>query len=93
MSWRFRRRFRVAPGLWLNLSRSGISTTIGTRGLRYTIGRRGTGATVGLPGSGISYSTYRRYPHHVTAPRPARTLFWLVAGLIILLALGLTGQH
>jgi hypothetical protein len=44
-------------------------------------------------GLGISYSTYRRYPHHVTAPRPARTLFWLVAGTIILLALGLTGQH
>jgi len=74
MSRRFGRRFRVAPGMWLDISDPG-STTIGTRGLRYTIGRHGTRTAVGLPGSGISYSTYQRFPHHTTAP--GRTLFWL----------------
>ena len=79
MSRRFGRRFRVAPGMWLDISDPG-STTIGTRGLRYTIGRHGTRTAVGLPGSGISYSTYQRFLHHTTAP--GKTLFWLGIGML-----------
>ena len=56
MGFRFRRSFRVAPGLRLNLARSGISTSLGRRGAWLTFGPRGMRATVGLPGTGLSYS-------------------------------------
>lgn len=53
---RFRKSFKLAPGVRLNLSKSGVSTTFGGRGASVNIGRRGTRATVGLPGTGISFS-------------------------------------
>ena len=56
MALRFHRRIKLFPGLRLNLSRSGISTSIGTRGAWFTFGRRGTRATLGLPGTGLSYT-------------------------------------
>ena len=46
------RRIRIAPGVRLNISRSGISTSVGGRG--FTLNSRGT-ATVGIPGTGLSY--------------------------------------
>lgn len=60
MGFRFRRSFRVFPGLRLNLSKSGVSTSIGDRGAWFTVGPRGTRATVGLPGSGLSYTEQHR---------------------------------
>lgn len=69
MGWRYRRRLRLAPGLWLNLGKTGItSVSAGVRGARLTWGRRGRRASVGLPGSGISYTSYE--PHR---RRPAST--------------------
>jgi hypothetical protein len=56
MGFRFRRSIKIAPGIRLNVSKSGISATIGTRGATVNIGKRGTRTTVGIPGSGISYS-------------------------------------
>lgn len=65
MGFRFHRRIKLFSGVRLNLSRSGISTSIGTRGAWFTFGKRGTRATVGLPGTGLSYT-------HVT-PRGSRS--------------------
>jgi hypothetical protein len=59
MGLRFRRRLRIGRGLWLNVSKSGVSTSIGTKGLTFNIGRRGTQTTVGLPGSGLSFRSKR----------------------------------
>jgi len=56
MGLRFRRRLSFGPGIRLNFSRSGVSTSVGRRGAWFTFGPRGTRATVGLPGSGISYT-------------------------------------
>jgi Protein of unknown function (DUF4236) len=53
---RFRRTFRIGPGLRLNLSKSGVSASVGRRGLWLTVGPRGTRETIGLPGTGISYT-------------------------------------
>lgn len=55
MGLRFRRSIKLAPGLRVNLSRSGVSLSAGVRGASVTVGKRGTYANVGLPGSGISY--------------------------------------
>lgn len=53
MGIRFRRRIRLAPGLHLNLSGSGVSLSAGLRGASLTVGRDGVWANVGIPGSGI----------------------------------------
>ena len=57
MGFRFQKRIRVLPGLTINLSKSGISTSIGVRGARITRGHGKTRVTVGVPGSGLSHST------------------------------------
>lgn len=51
------RRMRVAPGIRLNLSKSGPSVSLGVRGAHLTFGRRGVTKTVGLPGTGLFYTS------------------------------------
>jgi Protein of unknown function (DUF4236)/zinc-ribbon domain len=51
------RRVRLAPGLTLNLSKSGPSLSVGMRGAHITLGRSGIRRTVGLPGTGLFYTT------------------------------------
>ncbi len=55
MGLRFRRTVRVLPGMHLNLSQRGLSTTLGAAGLSMNLGRHGVRPNVGLPGTGISY--------------------------------------
>lgn len=55
MGWRFRHSFKVIPGVRLNLSRSGLSASIGGAPFTVNVGPRGTYATASLPGSGISF--------------------------------------
>ncbi|HET8627761.1 MAG TPA: DUF4236 domain-containing protein [Thermomicrobiales bacterium] len=57
MGFRFRKSFKVAPGVRVNLSKSGIGTSFGVRGARYSVGPRGRRATFSLPGTGLSYQT------------------------------------
>ena len=57
MGWRFQKRIRIAPGVRLNVSRAGISTTIGPKGLSVNTGGRGTYLNAGLPGTGLSTRT------------------------------------
>ncbi len=56
MGLRFWKRIKILPGVTLNISKSGVSISFGTRGLRYTIGKNRTQTTVGLPGTGIYYT-------------------------------------
>ncbi|MCA1809632.1 MAG: DUF4236 domain-containing protein [Lentisphaerae bacterium] len=53
---RFWRRIKIAPGLTLNLSKSGGSLSFGPRGAKFTVGPRGRRATVGIPGTGLFYT-------------------------------------
>jgi len=55
MGWRFRRSFRIAPGVRLNVSSRGLSTTLGGRGASVNIGPRGTYLNTSIPGTGLSY--------------------------------------
>ncbi|RJP22633.1 MAG: DUF4236 domain-containing protein [Candidatus Abyssobacteria bacterium SURF_5] len=57
MSFRFWRRVKIAPGVTLNLSKSGGSLSFGPRGAKFTIGPRGARATAGIPGTGLFYTT------------------------------------
>ncbi|HTP01783.1 MAG TPA: DUF4236 domain-containing protein [Anaerolineales bacterium] len=58
MPIRFRRTLRIAPGVKLNFSKSGISTTVGPKGFHYTFGKRGIRRSIGIPGTGISEVDY-----------------------------------
>lgn len=58
MAIRFRRSIKLAPGLRMNLSGSGVSWTLGPRGTSVGIGRRGTYLNSGIPGTGL-YSRQR----------------------------------
>ena len=58
---RFRKSFKIVPGVRINLSRSGVSTTLGGRGASVNIGRRGTRTTVGIPGTGLSFSQHAQW--------------------------------
>ena len=57
MAFRFWRRVKIAPGVTLNLSKSGGSLSFGPRGAKVTVGPRGSRATVGVPGTGLFYTT------------------------------------
>lgn len=58
MGIRFRKSIKLFPGVRINLSKSGVSTSLGVPGATVNVkaGRK-TKATVGLPGSGLSYTT------------------------------------
>ncbi|HYB99004.1 MAG TPA: DUF4236 domain-containing protein [Candidatus Limnocylindrales bacterium] len=57
MGFRFQRRIKLFPGVRLNFSAGGISTTVGIRGAGVTFGKRGVHMNVGIPGTGLSYRT------------------------------------
>jgi uncharacterized protein DUF4236 len=48
------------PGIRMNVSKSGVSTSFGTRGAWFTVGPRGTRTTLGIPGTGLSYQRCSR---------------------------------
>jgi hypothetical protein len=48
MGFRFQRRLKLFPGVRLNFSRGGISTTIGVRGASFTLGHRGAYVNLGI---------------------------------------------
>ncbi|HEV8554623.1 MAG TPA: DUF4236 domain-containing protein [Casimicrobiaceae bacterium] len=77
--FRFRRSFKIAPGLRANLSKSGVSTSVCRRGAWFTLGSHGSRAKVGLPGSGLSYTQ--------TSPRRRGLGVGPVVAVIVILAI------
>lgn len=54
MAWSYRRRIKIIPGIHLNLSKSGISTTIGVKGASVNFGPRGTFVNTSIAALGIN---------------------------------------
>ncbi|MDN3273477.1 DUF4236 domain-containing protein [Frankia sp. RB7] len=71
MGFRFRRSFKVLPGVRLNVSSRGTSVSLGGRGFHYNIGPKGTRITAGIPGTGLSWTDYRPYAHSAPDRDPA----------------------
>jgi len=57
MALRFQKRIRIAPGIRLNISKTGISGTVGVRGASINLGKGGAFVNAGLPGTGLSTRT------------------------------------
>lgn len=53
MAWNFRRRKKIAPGVYINMSKKGISTTVGPKGASMTFGPNGTYMNTSIPGTGM----------------------------------------
>lgn len=57
MGFRFRRSFKIAPGVRINFNSKSTSVRIGPKGLGYTVSSNGKKrVTASIPGTGISYS-------------------------------------
>ena len=56
MGWRFRKRIKIFPGFYINISKSGLGVNIGPKGANVSIGPNGTYVNTGIPGTGL----YRR---------------------------------
>lgn len=59
MGFRFQKRVKILPGVTLNFSKSGVSTSVGTKGARVTLGHGKTRTTVGIPGTGMSHTSVK----------------------------------
>ena len=85
--FRFRKRIRLLPGVWLNLSKHGVSTSVGTKGLTVNLKGDKTRTTVSAPGTGLSYTRIDRNDSGPSAGRGFAFLVMLVlvAGMAIYL--------
>jgi Protein of unknown function (DUF4236) len=90
MPFRFYRRFRAGP-FRMNVSKRGVSWSIGGRGAWLTVGRGRVRESVDLPGTGLGWYRQRRIGGADKSAEPqapmnpiVRSIFWIaVAGLLL----------
>lgn len=70
MALKFRKRMRLFPGFYLNLSKSGMSATVGMRGFSMNVGKKGTYLNTGIPGTGL-YDRQRIGGLSANSPSPS----------------------
>jgi hypothetical protein len=77
MGWRFRQSFKIIPGVRLNLSKSGLSCSVGGAPFTLNVGQRGIFGTASLPGTGISFRQHfgagTGTPHAPNSDLPPRS--------------------
>lgn len=93
MGFRFRKRFKLAPGIRVNLSKSGASLSLGKPGSTLNLGKRGERVTTGIPGTGLSYSKQFKTGRRPGGAKPGPSLmsyvitaafiFWVVVRFVI----------
>lgn len=57
MSVRFQKRVKLFPGITLNVSKTGVSVTVGAPGASLNLNKNNVIANLGLPGTGLSTRT------------------------------------
>lgn len=93
---RFQKRIKILPGLRLNLSKNGVSASLGPRGASLNVSSRGAKLTAGIPGTGLSHTETltRRSSAPVVPPAPEApssrgrrdawwTVFFIVATCVL----------
>jgi hypothetical protein len=96
MGLRVRRSIKVFPGFTINVSKTGVSASVGVSGAKVTVSKKGARKTVGLPSTGISLTEYQ--PHagcqKAAPPQPSSQSFaaiprpvQIVGAIFILFAL------
>ena len=57
MGWRFRKSFKILPGVKLNINKKSVGLTFGGKGFHYTVNSKGKHtASAGIPGTGLYYT-------------------------------------
>jgi len=69
---RFRKSIQICKGLKINLSKSGVSATVGGRGLSFNLGSKGVFMNTSLPGTGL-YDRKKLFGPEKKARKPAAT--------------------
>jgi tetratricopeptide (TPR) repeat protein len=75
MGFRIRKSFKVAPGVRLNVSKTGIGASVGAGPARYSVhssGRRTVSARTGIPGITYQESLTRREPVREAPAKPKK---------------------
>ena len=82
MGFRFRKSFKIAPGVRVNVGKKSVGISAGVKGARVSVnssGRKTT--TVGIPGTSLSYQKTEKIGGHAatdkndqTAPEPTPTV-------------------
>lgn len=94
MGFRLSRRVKIAKGLHLNVSKSGLSVSAGPRGAKVTIGKKGVRTTVGVPGTGMSYTKLHKSESlSQTRGLIYFFLFILAMATLAIIATIFTGKH
>ena len=104
MAWSFRKRKKVASGVYLNFSKKGIGVSLGKKGARISVGPSGTYLNTSIPGTGLynrqrigkgsqSYSTRFSQSKHNTLQNArkknkGKVLLWILLILNLLAFLG-----
>ena len=89
MSFRFQKRVKIAPGLRLNLSKSGVGIGAGVRGASVSVGKRGVNSSIGVPGTGIAYRQNHNSKAETNQEKTSGSRLWLylllggVFGLVV----------
>ena len=92
MGFNFRKSFKIAPGVRLNVGKKGISSvSVGGKGARVSVGKKGTRTTISAPGTGLSYSSYKPHKSKVQKQTTQNNLMsstnssepdWVVMGIV-----------
>lgn len=73
MGLRFRKSFKVAPGIKLNLNKKSTSVTFGGKGAHYTVSSTGKKTkSVGIPGTGLYYTETSSGKKDTNPPPPSQ---------------------
>jgi hypothetical protein len=89
MALRIRKSFKIAPGIRLNVSKTGLSTSVGGKGFTTNLSKKGARVTAGIPGTGISTSklyktqTPRNVKVSVPASKPGFGSYFVMALITI----------
>lgn len=85
MGFRFYRSLKILPGVRANVSKRGVSATVGIPGANINIGSKRKRYTVGLPGTGLSYVTSRR--HNVRGGSGGRILRYAIVACCLFVSI------
>lgn len=75
MGFRFRRVLTLLPGVHLNISKGGISLSVGGAPITFNFGRSQSRVTTSLPGTGLSYEERLDAPDKPSRP-PLLSRLW-----------------
>ena len=91
MGFRFQKRKKIAPGITVGVSKSGLSARVGGRNAGVSVGKRGVRASASAPGTGLSYE--KKIGGSVKRNRAAKRLprrWWIIRLLLAVPTLGLS---